>query len=287
MSAYAAARKRLVVLALALVHALAVLGVLATLCSSSCSRDVRKEGVRSIVLATTTSTRDSGLLDELVPRFRAESGVDVKVVAVGTGQALEIGRRGDADVLLVHSAKAEEQFMAEGHGVSRQRVMYNDFVVAGPKADPAHVAGTTARQAFSMIAASQATFVSRGDGSGTHVAEQEVWHAAGVSPHGDWYRSAGQGMAEVLRMAEQLNGYVLSDRATFLAQRRQLALVVLVEKDPALFNPYGVIVVKTARDERARADARRFADFLLTPATQKAIAEHGVARDGEPSFFLY
>lgn len=263
------------------------LSVLMALGTVSCRRDSGKDGAGAIVLATTTSTRDSGLLDELLPRFRAESGVDVKVVAVGTGQALEIGRRGDADVLLVHSAKAEEQFMAEGHGLSRQRVMYNDFVIAGPGADPAHVSGKTAREALSMIAAAHVVFVSRGDSSGTHVAEQELWRAAGIVPHGDWYKSAGQGMAEVLRMAQQVDGYVLSDRATFLAQRRQLDLVVLVEKDPALFNPYGVIVVKTTRGEKTRADARRFADFLLAPATQKAIAAHGVARDGEPSFFIY
>ena len=264
-----------------------LLAMLLALCAASCRRGSRKDGAHAIVLATTTSTRDSGLLDELVPRFRAESGVDVKVVAVGTGQALEIGRHGDADVLLVHSAKAEEQFMAEGHGLSRQRVMYNDFVIAGPKADPAHVAGKTAREALSLIASAQAVFVSRGDSSGTHVAEQELWQATGLTPHGGWYKSAGQGMAEVLRMAQQMGGYVLSDRATFLAQHRQLDLVVLVEKDPALFNPYGVIVVKTTRDEQTRTDARRFADFLLTPAAQKAIAEHGVARDGEPSFFVY
>jgi tungstate transport system substrate-binding protein len=273
--------------AAAFARVLIALAVLVALGSASCHRAGAKDGAHSIVLATTTSTRDSGLLDELVPRFRAETGVDVKVVAVGTGQALEIGRRGDADVLLVHSAKAEEQFMAEGRGLSRQRVMYNDFVIAGPKTDPAHVTGKGAREAFVTIASAQAVFVSRGDSSGTHVAEQELWRTAGVSPHGDWYKSAGQGMAEVLRMAQQLDGYVLSDRATFLAQRKQLDLVVLVEKDPSLFNPYGVIVVKTSRDEKTRADARRFADFLLAPATQKAIAAHGVARDGEPSFFVY
>jgi tungstate transport system substrate-binding protein len=242
---------------------------------------------RSIVLATTTSTRDSGLLDVLVPRFRAETGLEVKVVAVGTGQALEIGRRGDADVLLVHAAKAEEKFMADGHGLSRQRVMYNDFVLVGPAQDAAHVRGKTAREAFTTIASTGAPFVSRGDGSGTHLAEQELWRTTGISPAGDWYKSAGQGMAEVLRMASQVGGYALCDRATFLAQRKQLALVVLVEKDASLFNPYSVIVVKTSRDAHTHDDARRVAEFLLAPGTQKAIAEHGIARDGEPSFFLF
>lgn len=261
--------------------------IFAHACASALAGCKRSEKPRSIILATTTSTRDSGLLDALLPTFRASTGIEVKVVAVGTGQALEIGKRGDADVLLVHSAKAEEAFMATGRGESRKSVMYNDFVIAGPKADPAQIAGKSARGAFTIIASKNALFVSRGDNSGTHLAEQEIWRSIGTTAHGDGYKSVGQGMTEALRMANQLGAYVLSDRATFLAQRKEIALVVLVEKDPALVNPYSVIVVKTTRDDRTKDDARRFSAFLLEPATQKAIAEYGVARDGEASFFVH
>jgi len=244
---------------------------------------------RSITVATTTSTRDSGLLDVLLPRFREKSGVEVKIVAVGSGQALEIGRRGDADALLVHSPDAEEKFMAEGHGSSRRPVMFNDFVILGPKEDPAHIAAIkTAPAALSAIASAKAKFVSRGDSSGTHVKEQQIWKSADVTPKGDWYKSVGQGMGEVLRMANEMGAYTISDRATYLAQKKSLALAVLVQKDPALVNPYSVIAIDPKKHATVHADeATKFVDFLLAPETQKQIAEYDIARDGEASFFVY
>ena len=181
----------------------------------------------SLTLATTTSTQDSGLLDVLVPLFTKETGIEVKVVAVGSGQALEIGRRGDADVLLTHAPEAEQRFMSDGHGESRREVMYNDFVLVGPKDDPAHVQGTDFAgaaaivDALRQIAAAKATFVSRGDESGTHMKEKAIWEKATVTPQGDWYLSAGSGMAATLRLASERRGYVLADRGTFLSQQEQ------------------------------------------------------------------
>lgn len=240
----------------------------------------------AITLATTTSTRDSGLLDVLVPMFERESGVSVKVVAVGSGQALELGRRGDADVLLTHSPKAEEEFVADGHGDSRQPVMHNDFVVVGPASDPAAIQDVdSVVEAVRRIAAAKSKFVSRGDESGTHAKELAIWKIAEVAPHGDWYLRAGSGMAATLRIANEKNAYALSDRGTFLAQRQQLNLVILSEGDSQLRNSYSVIVVSTAKHLHvSHAAAQRFADFLLSPTTQSAIATFGIDRYGQPLF---
>jgi tungstate transport system substrate-binding protein len=239
-----------------------------------------------ITLATTTSVQDSGLLDLLVPLFRERAGIAVKVIAVGTGQALQLGRRGDADVLLVHDPDAEGRFMEEGHGESRREVMHNDFVILGPPADPAGVKGSaSASEAFTRITRAESAFVSRGDESGTHQREKAVWKKAGVVPKGAWYVRAGAGMGQVLRMASEKRGYTLSDRGTYLALRKGLELTVLHEGDPVLVNRYSVIVVSKERHPHARVEeARRFADFLQSEEARKAIRAFGVDRHGQPLF---
>jgi tungstate transport system substrate-binding protein len=240
-----------------------------------------------VTLATTTSTQDSGLLDALVPLFRGQTGIEVQVVAVGTGQALELGRRGDADVLLVHDPAAEEKFMAEGHGSRRRPVMHNDFILVGPAADLAGVKGQkSAVAAFAQVARSGAPFVSRGDESGTHALELALWRRAKVEPRGAWYLQAGAGMGQVLRLAGEKRAYALTDRGTFLAQRRGLGLVVLCEGDPMLLNRYSVILVSPDKHPHVRREpAQRFADFLLSPEAQGVIAGFGKDRFGEPLFF--
>jgi tungstate transport system substrate-binding protein len=242
----------------------------------------------TLTLATTTSTQDSGLLDVLVPLFQRQTGVAVKVVAVGTGQALELGRRGDADILLVHDPAAEAKFVAAGFGLGRRPVMWNDFVLIGPPADPAGVKGqASAAAAFTPNADAPAAIVSRAHESGTHAREKAVWRRAGVEPQGDWYLRAGAGMAQVLRIASEKRAYALTDRGTFLAQRQGLDLAVLGEGDPLLVNQYSVILVSPAKHPHVRQEAaRRFADFLLAPETQKVIADFGKDRFGQPLFFV-
>jgi tungstate transport system substrate-binding protein len=222
---------------------------------------VAGRAVRTLVLATTTSTQDTGLLDDLLPAFEARTHIRVKTVAVGSGEALAMGRRGDADVLLVHSKAAEDAFMAEGHGAERLDVMANDFVVIGPDADPAGIRGADAVEAFGRIAAKRARFVSRGDRSGTNVKELDLWKRAGVDPLGaSWYVSAGQGMGETARIAAEKRAYTLSDRGTYLALASRLDLVVLSEGGADLLNTYRVIVVNPARHPRTHArEARAFA----------------------------
>jgi tungstate transport system substrate-binding protein len=240
----------------------------------------------SITLATTTSVQDTGLLDALIPRFREETGIEVKVVAVGTGQALQLGRRGDADVLIVHDPKSEKEFVRDGHGESRRQFMHNYFVIVGPRNDPAAVRGAkSAVGAFQLIAAKHAMFVSRGDESGTHLREKLIWGEAELIPEGAWYVQGGAGMGAVLRMADEKRGYTLSDRGTFLALRDKIDLTIVHEGDPLLLNPYSVIVVhpdKHSADAHARA--RRLAEYLAEPATQKFIGQFGVDRFGEPLF---
>lgn len=240
-----------------------------------------------LLLATTTSTRDSGLLDFLLPDFEKEYGVFVDVVAVGTGQALKLGEDGNADVLLVHARTLEDAFMAAGHGVRREDVMYNDFVLVGPVDDPAGIGnGGDAAAAFARIAESGAPFVSRGDDSGTHSKEKAIWQAAGIEPAGDWYISAGQGMGAVLTMADEQQAYALSDRATYLARTLEgTELVILSEGDPILFNPYGVIAVNPAKNDKINgALANQFIDWLIAVPTQEKIAQFGVAEFGAPLF---
>ena len=241
----------------------------------------------SLTLATTTSTRDSGLLDLLVPLFRKQTGIEVRVVAVGSGQALELARRGDADVLLTHAPAAEQKFMDEGWGEDRRPVMHNDFILVGPGADPAQVKGQTSIvETFNRIARGQAPFVSRGDESGTHQKENEIWKQAGQEPQGDWHIDAGAGMAEALRMAHEKQAYTLADRGTFLALRNDLQLKILCEGDPLLRNDYAVIVVSAKKHPHLKAAAaRQLADFLTAPATKKAIDTFGVEKFGEPLFF--
>lgn len=260
--------------------------LLATLWLAACRPAAPAEPQR-LLLATTTSTENSGLLAYLLPEFEAQFNARVEVVAVGTGQALQLGRDGNADVLLVHARDLEDAFMAEGHGVRRADVMYNDFVLLGPAADPAGVAGAAnTAEAFTRIAAAGAPFVSRGDDSGTHVKELEVWRAAGIQPAGEWYISAGQGMGAVLTMADELQAYTLGDRATFLARTLEGAgLVILFEGDPLLFNPYGVIAVNPEKNAAINGDlADRFIDWLISLETQARIAGFGVAEFGQSLF---
>jgi tungstate transport system substrate-binding protein len=245
-------------------------------------------GEAKLLLSTTTSTQDSGLLDYILPDFEEKYGVSVEVVAVGTGQSLEIGSRGDADVVLVHARAREDEFMAAGHGVRREDVMYNDFIIVGPADDPAGIKGMTdAAEAMTQIAAAAAPFISRGDDSGTHSKELAIWQAAGIEkPAGDWYISAGQGMGEVLTMAEELQAYTLSDRATYLARTLEgLDLDILVEGDPVLLNPYGVIAVNPDKGPQINAElAKRFIDWLISVPVQEKIGQFGVEEFGSPLF---
>lgn len=245
------------------------------------------EQSKSLRLATTTSTRDSGLLDVLVPMFEKKTGFEVNVIAVGSGQALELGRRGDADVLLTHSPDAEQTFVAEGHGEERRLAMHNDFVIVGPESNPAAITSEqSCVDSLRQIASSHAPFVSRGDESGTHVKEQKLWKEARMEPAGKWYIQAGTGMAEVLRMADEKRAYTLTDRGTFLAQQKGLRLAIISEGDALLRNQYSVIVVSAAKHPRVNhAAARQFADFLLSPDTQRTIAEFGVEQFGQALFF--
>ncbi|MEQ8789608.1 MAG: substrate-binding domain-containing protein [Pirellulaceae bacterium] len=241
----------------------------------------------TLTLATTTSTRDSGLLDLLVPLFEEQTGIEVKVVAVGSGQALELGRRGDADVLLTHAPEAEAKFMDDGHGGQRRAVMHNDFVLVGPASDPADVAGaSTIADALRRIADSSSPFVSRGDESGTHMKELAIWKAAELAPEGDGYISAGAGMAAALRMAGEKQAYTLSDRGTFLAQGKSLDLKILHEGDSLLHNPYTVITINAEKHSAVNhRAAERFAEFLVSPAVQELIGQYGVEQYGQPLFF--
>ena len=240
---------------------------------------------KSLILATTTSTQDSGLLDELLPAFTKDTGWQVKTLAVGSGQAIELGRRGEADVLLVHSPAAEQAFVAEGSAGQRRLVMHNDFVLVGPANDPAGVRGSDSVGAFKDIAAAQAVFVSRGDDSGTDAKEKDLWKRAGIAPAGTWYQATGQGIGATLRVASEKAAYTLSDRATYLAQRDTLALDVLSEGDPGLLNVYHVIEMTTKAGERVQpGGARAFADWIVSPPAQQQIAQFGRAMFGQPLF---
>lgn len=237
-------------------------------------------------LATTTSTENSGLLAVLLPPFEAANDCKVDVIAVGTGKALKLGETGDVDVVLVHARQAEEKFVVAGFGIDRRDVMYNDFILLGPTADPAGIAGSrNAAAALATIAAKGATFVSRGDDSGTHQMEQEIWKAAGVAPGGRWYLEAGLGMGEVITMATERQGYTLADRGTYLAYQSKTNLKVAVEGDPVLFNPYGVIIVNPAHHPHVKVElAKKFIDFLTSAPGQRLIT--GFKINGEQLFYL-
>jgi tungstate transport system substrate-binding protein len=242
---------------------------------------------RAITVASTTSTEQSGLFGFLLPRFTAKTGIQVKVVAVGTGQALDIGRRGDADVVFVHDRPAEDKFMAEGFGVKRFDVMYNDFIVIGPRADPAHIGGgKDVLEALRKIAAAKAPFVSRGDKSGTHQAELRYWKDAGIAvdPASGWYREIGQGMGPALNIASSTDAYLLADRGTWLSFRNRGTLAILVEGDRRLFNQYGVMLVNPAKHPKVKvADGQAFVDWLISAEGQRTIADYKIG--GQQLFF--
>jgi tungstate transport system substrate-binding protein len=242
----------------------------------------------SITVASTTSTEQSGLFGYLLPRFSKDTGIEVKVVAVGTGQALDIGRRGDADVVFVHDRPAEDKFMSEGQGVKRFDVMYNDFVIVGPKSDPAHIAGDKdVVDALKKIAAAKVPFISRGDRSGTNEAELRLWKDAGIdvsAAKGGWYREIGQGMGPALNMASSSNAYLLSDRGTWLSFKNRGDLAILTEGDKRLFNQYGVMLVNPEKHPNVKAkDGQAFVDWLISPRGQDIIAGYKVG--GEQLFF--
>ncbi len=243
---------------------------------------------KSIVVASTTSTQDSGLFGHILPMFKAKTGIDVKVVAQGTGQALDTARRGDADVVFVHAKPAEEKFLAEGFGVKRYPVMYNDFVLIGPKADPAGIKGTRdIVAALGAIKAKGADFISRGDKSGTHQAELKLWKVAGIDiakDKGPWYKEIGQGMGAALNTASAANAYVLADRGTWLSFKNRGDLVISVEGDKRLFNQYGVMLVNPEKHPSVKKDlGQQFIDWLVSSEGQKAIADYKI--NGEQLFY--
>jgi tungstate transport system substrate-binding protein len=242
---------------------------------------------RSLILATTTSTQDSGLLDMLIPLFEQRTRYLVKTIAVGTGEALALGVRGEADVLLVHAPEAEAKFIADGHGLNRRAVMHNDFILVGPSEDPAQLRGRQGIvEAFKHLAEAQASFVSRGDNSGTHQLEQRLWKQVGIMPKGRWYLEAGQGMGATLRIASERKAYTLTDRGTYLALQNTLQLEIVSEGDKALANFYSVIEVNPARHAMANHDgAKAFADFMVSPETQAIIKTYGIDKFGQPLFF--
>ncbi len=241
-----------------------------------------------ITVASTTSTEQSGLFKHLLPAYEKKTGVQVRVVALGTGQALDMARRGDADVVFVHAKSAEEKFIAEGHGVTRLPVMYNDFVLVGPKSDPAKVAGgKDIVEALRKVKSQAAPFVSRGDRSGTHMAELALWKVAGIDiakDKGPWYRDTGQGMGPALNTASSMNGYILTDRATWISFKNRGDLAIVVEGDKRLFNQYGVILVNPERHKHVKKDmGQAFIDWVVSPEGQNAIADYKIG--GEQLFF--
>lgn len=240
-----------------------------------------------IVVASTTSTQDSGLFGHLLPLFRAKTGIEVRVVAQGTGQALATAKKGDADVVFVHDKVAEAKFVEEGFGIDRREVMYNDFIIVGPKADPAKAAGRDVIAALRRIEASKVPFASRGDKSGTHAAELRYWKAAEIDPQigkGTWYRETGSGMGPTLNTASAMNAYAFTDRGTWLSFKNRGELVILVEGDTRLFNQYGVMLVNPARHPHVKkALGRQFIDWITSPEGQAAIAAYKI--EGQPLFF--
>lgn len=263
---------------------LAAVGILqiALICSVQAASQV-------VILATTTSTQDSGLLDVLVPLFEKRTGYAVKTVSVGTGQALALGGRGEADVVLVHAPEAEKKYVTEGTLINRQLVMHNDFIIVGPESDPARIRSLRkASDAFRKIAETRAAFVSRGDNSGTHQLERRLWKEGRLDPSGDWYLQSGQGMGQTLGIASEKRAYTLTDRGTYLALKRQrrLTLDILVERDKSLLNIYSVMEVSSARFPKVNvAGGKAFADFMVSPAAQEIIKRFGVEKFGEPLFY--
>jgi tungstate transport system substrate-binding protein len=243
---------------------------------------------KTLILATTTSTQDTGLLDVLIPIFEKKTGYFVKTIAVGSGQAMTMGQKGEADVLLVHSPAAEEKFVAEGYGINRRLVMHNDYIIVGPAEDTGKIKGTKSTpEAFKKIASAKALFLSRGDNSGTNAKEKEIWKAAGINPEGEkWYQQTGLGMGQTLNVAAEKKGYTLADRGTYLALKKNLGLGILVEGDAILLNIYHVIEVNPAKWPKVNAPAAKaFADFMVSKETQDIVKTFGVEKFGSPLFF--
>lgn len=258
--------------------------LLTTLFLSSCNATKQNA---AFLLVSTTSTQDSGLLDVLLPAFTEKTGYSVQLVAVGSGQALKIGEQGNADVILLHSPAAEKEFVARGFGIDRRLVMHNDFVIVGPPSDPARIRGQNPVEALKRIFTARATFVSRGDDSGTHVKELALWKNAGLDPVGKaWYLETGQGQGATLSIAFEKGGYALTDRGTFLAYKSNIDLEILIEGDPFLLNVYHVIIVNPEKWPSVNLEgAKAFADFITSPEGQEIIGEFGVEKYGEPLFF--
>ena len=256
--------------------------------TSEQAAETEKKPSGDLILATTTSTQDSGLLDELIPIFEEQTNVNVKTIAVGTGQALEMGTKGEADALLVHSPKAEEEIVDSGDAINRKKVMYNDYIIVGPKEDPAGVKGLPVTEAFQKILTENAVFVSRGDDSGTHKKEVAIWETVGLTPtdHSN-YTSAGQGMGATLKIGNEKNGYLLTDRATWLSQKDSLEFLdIVVEGDKELLNIYHVMQVNPEKHDKVNAEAgEAFVDFMVNEETLKVIEKFGVEEYGEPLFF--
>ena len=243
---------------------------------------------KNIILATTTSTQDSGLLDVLLPIFEKKTGYFVKTIAVGSGQAMAMGQKGEADVLLVHSPEAEKKFVDEGYGINRRLIMHNDYIIVGPSEDPANIKGMKSTpESFKKIASANPLFLSRGDNSGTHAKEKDIWKAAGTNPEGEkWYQQTGLGMGQTLNVAAEKKGYTLSDRGTYLALKKNLNLDILVERDAILLNIYHVIEVNPAKWPKVNGPgAKAFSEFMVAKETQEIIKTFGVDKFGSPLFF--
>jgi len=263
-----------------------VLGIVALLLFSGGTPAQAQE--KTVILATTTSTQDSGLLDVLIPIFEKKTGYFVKTIAVGSGQAMAMGQKGEADVLLVHSPAAEKKFVAEGFGINRRLIMHNDFIIVGPPDDPAKVKGLkAASEAFKKIASANALFLSRSDKSGTHSKEMDIWKATGIKPEGEkWYQQTGLGMGQTLNVTAEKKGYTLADRGTYLSMKKNLGLDILVEGDAILLNIYHVIEVNPAKWPKVNVPGgKAFADFMVSNETQGIIKTFGVEKFGSPLFF--
>lgn len=260
-------------------------GILAGCGSQPAKQSVTEPAVKDLILATTTSTQDSGLLDVLKPMFEQKTGYNLKIISVGSGAAMEMGKKGEADVLLVHSPAAEKALVDEGVGINYQLVMHNDFIVVGPADDPAAIKGSASTDAFKKIAGKKATFVSRGDNSGTHTKELSIWKTAGITPEGSWYLQSGTGMGATLNIANEKQAYTLADRATYLAQKANFKLEILSEGDKALLNIYHIMQVNPEKFAKVNKDgAKAFVDFMVSTDTQKAIGEFGKDKYGQSLF---
>jgi tungstate transport system substrate-binding protein len=240
-----------------------------------------------IILSTTTSTYDSGLLDELIPAFEKEYNISVAPIAVGTGEALRMGERGEVDIVLVHARSAEDKFVEEGYGVNRKDVMHNDFVIIGPEEDPANIKDLKeVVDVFKTISENEILFASRGDDSGTHKKEKKIWEKVGIEPKGDWYLEVGQGMADTIRVANEKNAYTLTDRGTYLSQKENIKLVILFEGDPLLLNPYGIIAINPDKHPKINYEgAMKFIEFITSKEGQEIIKNFGIEEYGQPLFF--